>query len=36
MTIPDDGEAVLNDGSVPNWLRNGCHPLSLCIAVAAP
>lgn len=34
MTIPDDGEAVLNDGSVPNWLRNGCHPLSLCIAVA--
>lgn len=33
MTIPEDGEAVLKDGSIPNWLRNGCHPLSLCMAV---
>jgi predicted dehydrogenase len=36
MTIPDDGEAVLRDGSIPNWLRNGCHPLSLCMAVGGP
>jgi predicted dehydrogenase len=34
MTIPEEGEKVLSDGSVPNWLRNGCHPLSLCVAVA--
>lgn len=33
MTIPEDGEAVLRDGSNPDWLRNGCHPLSLCLAV---
>ena len=33
MTIPDDGEAVIRDGTVVNWLRNGCHPLSLCMAV---
>jgi predicted dehydrogenase len=33
MTIPSDGEATLRDGSVPDWLRNGCHPLSLCLAV---
>jgi len=33
MTIPEDGEATLRDGSIPDWLRNGCHPLSLCIAV---
>lgn len=36
MTIPEDGEAILRDGSVPNWLRNGCHPLSLCLAVGGP
>lgn len=33
MMIPENGEAVLQDGSIPNWLRNGCHPLSLCMAV---
>ena len=36
MTIPADGEAVLRDGRYENWLRNGCHPLSLCIAVGGP
>ncbi|MCX7309594.1 MAG: Gfo/Idh/MocA family oxidoreductase, partial [Afipia sp.] len=36
MTIPDDGEAVLRDGKVVNWLRNGCHPLSLCVTVGGP
>jgi predicted dehydrogenase len=36
MTIPEDGEAVLRDGSVVDWLRNGCHPISLCMAVAGP
>jgi predicted dehydrogenase len=34
MTIPEDGEAVLREGQYLNWLRNGCHPLSLCMAVA--
>ena len=34
MTIPEDGEAVLREGQYVNWLRNGCHPLSLCMAVA--
>lgn len=33
MTIPEDGEAVLREGRYVNWLRNGCHPLSLCMAV---
>jgi predicted dehydrogenase len=33
MTIPDNGEQVLRDGSIPDWLRNGCHPISLCVAV---
>lgn len=33
MTIPADGEAVLREGRYENWLRNGCHPLSLCMAV---
>lgn len=36
MTIPEDGEAVFRDGTVINWLRNGCHPLSLCMAVGGP
>ncbi len=33
MTIPEDGEAVLRERQAPNWLRNGCHPLSLMLAV---
>jgi predicted dehydrogenase len=33
MTIPADGEAVLRENRYENWLRNGCHPLSLCMAV---
>ncbi|WJR76856.1 Gfo/Idh/MocA family oxidoreductase [Bradyrhizobium sp. NP1] len=33
MTIPEDGGEVLKSGVVANWLRNGCHPLSLCMAV---
>lgn len=33
MSIPEDGEAVLREGTVIDWLRNGCHPLSLCMAV---
>jgi predicted dehydrogenase len=36
MTIPADGAAVLEDGSIPNWLRNGCHPLSLMLEVGGP
>ena len=33
MTIPEDGEAVLRERQTPNWLLNGCHPLSLVLAV---
>ncbi len=36
MTIPENGQAVLDEGSIPNFLRNGCHPLSLCLAVGGP
>jgi predicted dehydrogenase len=36
MTIPADGEAVLKEGRYENWLRNGCHPISLCVAVGGP
>jgi predicted dehydrogenase len=36
MTIPEDGEAVLREGQYVNWLRNGCHPLSLLMAVGGP
>lgn len=33
MTIPDGGEAILKERSISNWLRNGCHPISFCMAV---
>ncbi|MDA1192936.1 MAG: Gfo/Idh/MocA family oxidoreductase [Candidatus Poribacteria bacterium] len=33
MTIPDDGEAILQDGRYVNWLANGCHPLSFMLEV---
>jgi predicted dehydrogenase len=33
MSIPSDGERVLNEGTFTNWLGNGCHPLSLMMAV---
>jgi len=33
MTIPEDGEKVLQERCLTNWLSNGCHPLSLMIAV---
>ena len=33
MTIPDNGEAVLRKREAPSWLKNGCHPLSLMLAV---
>ena len=34
MSIPEDGDRVLREGTYVNWLRNGCHPISLCMAVA--
>lgn len=34
MDIPQDGDAVLEEGAVPNWLRNGVHPLSFMIGIA--
>ena len=33
MTMPGDGEAGLRKRKAPNWLKNGCHPLSLMLAV---
>lgn len=33
MTIPENGEEVLRERKFVNWLANGCHPLSLMIAV---
>lgn len=33
MSIPADGLAVLESGKVTNWLSNGCHPLSLMLAI---
>jgi predicted dehydrogenase len=33
MTIPRDGAGVLERGEVTNWLLNGCHPLSLMLAL---
>ncbi len=33
MTIPDDGQRVLDSGEVCNWLNNGIHPLSFMLAL---
>jgi predicted dehydrogenase len=33
MTIPRDGERVLESGQECEWLSTGCHPLSLMIAL---
>lgn len=36
MTIPEDGETVIRERQAPNWLKNGCHPLSCMLAVGGP
>lgn len=36
MTIPADGQDVLDQRRETNWLANGCHPLSLMVAVGGP
>jgi predicted dehydrogenase len=36
MSIPEDGESVLAKREQPNWLANGCHPLSFLLAVGGP
>jgi predicted dehydrogenase len=33
MSIPDNGEEILESGAFVNWLANGVHPLSLMLAV---
>ena len=33
MTIPNEGKRVLREKEHTNWLQNGCHPLSLLVAV---
>ena len=34
--IPEDGAAVLRDGTSTGWLKNGCHPLSLMLHIGGP
>ncbi len=36
MTIPRDGAGVLRRREITNWLANGCHPLSLMLALGGP
>jgi predicted dehydrogenase len=36
VTIPADGERVLRDSTMTDWLANGCHPLSFFTAVGGP
>jgi predicted dehydrogenase len=36
MTMPVDGAGVLERGESPNWLGNGCHPLSLMVELGGP
>jgi predicted dehydrogenase len=36
MSLPEDGEAVLEDGRFINWLANGVHPLSFILSVGGP
>lgn len=33
MRMPPDGRAVLKNREVTDWLNNGCHPLSVLLAV---
>lgn len=36
MCMPKEGKTVLDNGSLPNWLRNGVHPLSFLIGLCGP
>lgn len=36
MSVPEDGEAVLDSGEFTNWLANGVHPLSLMLRIGGP
>jgi predicted dehydrogenase len=36
MTMPRDGAKILETGQYCNWLANGCHPLSLLLALGGP
>ncbi len=33
MTLPENGRHILREFQHTNWLQNGCHPLSLLLAV---
>ena len=33
MTMPQNGREILESGQYVNWLANGCHPLSLMVAL---
>lgn len=36
LYLPQDGKKALDEGEVTEWLKNGCHPLSLMLEVAGP
>lgn len=36
MDIPGGGDAIIARREAPNWLINGCHPLSALLAVGGP
>lgn len=36
MSIPQDGAAVLESREASKWLQDGCHPLSLMVALGGP
>lgn len=36
MGIPENGREVLDSRGTPNWLVNGCHPLSALLTVGGP
>lgn len=33
MTIPENGEKILKENIMNNWLANGCHPLSIMMTI---
>jgi predicted dehydrogenase len=36
LSVPPDGRDVLDKGTMTNWLNNGCHPISVLVALGGP
>jgi predicted dehydrogenase len=36
LSVPANGREVLDNGTMTNWLNNGCHPLSALVALGGP